>query len=86
MVRRHWESPSRGQYWIIVLAGIFDTAGNTFFALAAKDGRLDMAAVLSSFYPATTVLLSWWILHERLSRQQWLGVVAALGAIVLIVL
>jgi drug/metabolite transporter (DMT)-like permease len=55
-----------------------------FLVLAAHAGRLDVAAVLSSLYPATTVLMAWLILHERVSRWQFAGLVAVLSAIVLI--
>ena len=76
--------PRQNSFWIAALAGCFDALGSTFFLLGAQLGRLDVAAVLASLYPASTVLLARFLLREHLTRLQQAGMLAALIAVPLI--
>ncbi len=69
--------------WVLGTA-LFDTSGNLMFVAATRAGRLDVAAVLASLYPASTILLAAWMLKERPTRRQGLGMAVAVGAVVLI--
>jgi drug/metabolite transporter (DMT)-like permease len=84
IIKSNTRIPSKNQFPIIALAGIFDVLGNLFFALATHIGRLDISATLSSLFPATTVALAWFFLKEHLKPQQWAGVLVALISLVLI--
>jgi drug/metabolite transporter (DMT)-like permease len=66
---------------LVVFAGILDALGKVLFVFAAHSGRLDIAAILSSLYPAATVGLSVFVLRERVSRIQTVGVLLVLLAI-----
>lgn len=76
--------PSRAALAPALLSGLMDTLGNAAYTLAAQLGRVDVAVVLGSLYPGSTVLLAWMLLREHISRQQLMGIAAALAAIVLI--
>ncbi len=69
--------------WVLSTA-LFDTSGNLLFVAATRAGRLDVAAVLASLYPASTILLAAWMLKERPTKRQGWGMVVAAGAVVLI--
>jgi uncharacterized membrane protein len=67
------------------LGGALDMAANAVYMTAARIGPLSIVVTLASLYPASTVLLARWILHEHLSRAQIAGIICALFAVVLIV-
>jgi drug/metabolite transporter (DMT)-like permease len=71
--------------WALVTA-LLDTSGNLMFVAATRAGRLDVASVLASLYPATTILLAALALGEWPSRRQALGMAAAVVAVALIAL
>jgi drug/metabolite transporter (DMT)-like permease len=68
------------------LAGACDAGGNIGYLFARQFTRLDVAAVLSSLYPASTVLLAWLVAREQIAPVQWAGAAVCLGAVVLITL
>jgi drug/metabolite transporter (DMT)-like permease len=78
--------PPRGVWGIVIINGFLDIAGNGFYVLAARTGRLDVAAVLGALYPASTVLLAWILLKEKISMIQTIGILCALSAIILFTL
>ncbi len=84
LVTRRRVKPRRGALPFFLLTGILDVSGNLFFLLATQMGRVDVTAVLGSFYPAVTAIAAWWAIKERLTRLQVLGIGAAIMAIVLI--
>lgn len=69
---------------VVVLAGACDALANMCFLLASRHGLLSLASVLTSLYPATTVILAVWLLREHTSSTQRWGLALAAGSIVLI--
>jgi drug/metabolite transporter (DMT)-like permease len=75
--------PAGDRRWLGLSAvtGVFDVVGNGLFVASAQTGRLAIAAVTSSLYPVTTVILARAVLGERFARVHAAGIVVALVAI-----
>ena len=76
--------PLRPVLWPMILSGLLDSAGNALFIAATRHGRLDVAAVLSSLYPASTVVLARVLLKERIARLQAVGIACAIVSVALV--
>jgi drug/metabolite transporter (DMT)-like permease len=75
---------ARAAWGAIAALGLLDVGAQALFAVATTEGLLSIVSVLSSLYPAATVLLARTLLHERVSRLQEMGVLAILAGVVAI--
>jgi drug/metabolite transporter (DMT)-like permease len=69
---------------MLAVIGAFDVSANASFGYASRHGLLSLVAVLSSLYPAITVVLARTVHSERLTRVQLAGVCGALAGVALI--
>jgi drug/metabolite transporter (DMT)-like permease len=69
---------------LVLGAGLLDIMANALFLYASRSGLLTLVAVLSSLYPAATVILARVVLGERLRRSQLGGVILAVAGMALI--
>jgi drug/metabolite transporter (DMT)-like permease len=81
---RHLRAVPAPVLGLAMVCGVLDITGTAVFIRASQIGRLDDAVVLSSLYPAVTVLLARIFLHEHFSRARTIGMVAALAAVPMI--
>lgn len=76
--------PVAGTASIIVAAGVADVIANALYLYSTRHGLLSLVAVLTSLYPASTVLLARLVLKERMSVSQLAGLGVAAAGVVLI--
>lgn len=69
---------------IIAIGGVFDGTGVVLYLYATHTGLLSVTALLTSFYPAFTVLCARVFTHERMTPLQAFGAALAVVAIALI--
>jgi uncharacterized membrane protein len=78
--------PERPQLLGAAAAGLVGTAATVLYALAAGRGMLAVVAVVTSLYPAGTVLLAAAVLRERATPAQVAGLLGSAAAVTLIAL
>jgi drug/metabolite transporter (DMT)-like permease len=84
LLQRNFREITAAGVQLGLLAGCLDVSGTALFVRASQSGRLDSAVVLTSLYPAVTVLLARLILHEHFTRWKAVGMFAALLAVPMI--
>ena len=83
-VRGHLRLPPRRASWLAAVTGVTGAAGTLCFFIATHRGLLAVTAVITSLYPASTILLARLVLGERLTliRIAGLGLAAASVALI----
>ncbi len=83
-LRRAPAGVTRADLPTLALVGFADLGANVCFGVASRSGLLAVVSVLSSLYPAVTVLLARRVHHESLRPVQGVGVVGMLAGVALI--
>jgi uncharacterized membrane protein len=84
LVTRTSLTPAPGTFVGIVVSGILDVAANVLYLLSTQHGLLSLVAVITSMYPAATVILARFVLKERLTSNQLVGLGLAAAGVTLI--
>jgi uncharacterized membrane protein len=85
VLRQAWV-PREAAAWRAVVMGPLGATATTAFLLATREGLLSVVSVISSLYPATTVLLATLVLKERIQAWQGVGLALAATAVTLVAL
>lgn len=84
MVMRQPWLPRERDSWGGTVVGALAAGATVLFLFASQAGLLTVASVLSSLYPAFTVLLAATVLRERVHRTQGVGLILAIVAVALV--
>jgi drug/metabolite transporter (DMT)-like permease len=83
LARRERIASAPGTRLQIAAAGVLDVAANLLYLLSTREGLLSIVAVLTSLYPASTILLARVVLGERMGRLQIAGLGLAVAGVVM---
>jgi len=76
--------PGARPRWLAVITGAAGALGTILYFLATHEGFLAVTAVLTSLYPAVTIVLARAVLGERLNRPRLAGLALAAACVALI--
>ena len=83
-VTRNLRLPAARPGWLAVITGVAGAAGTIMYFFASHDGFLAVTAVLTSLYPASTIVLARILLGERLTGLRLTGLALAAVCVALI--
>jgi drug/metabolite transporter (DMT)-like permease len=83
-VRREIGLPPRRPAVLGILTGLLSVVGTTMYFVATHHGLLAITAVITSLYPASTILLARLVLGERLTVIRLAGLALAGASVALI--
>ena len=81
---RNLRLPSVRPRLLAVTTGVTGTSGTILFFFASHEGFLAVTAVLTSLYPAVTIVLARTLLDERLTALRLAGLILAAACVALI--
>ncbi|MEM9455245.1 MAG: EamA family transporter [Myxococcota bacterium] len=73
-----------GTFYTVAAIGVVDVCANTCYVLSVRGEMLSLSATLASLYPASTVLLAWLVLREKIGGVQAIGLGCAVASVLLI--
>ncbi|MEI6875267.1 MAG: DMT family transporter [Spirochaetota bacterium] len=82
--RRQSLRPSRAGVGAALAAGMADMGANILFLLATRSGLLSIVSIISSLFPAPTVILARVFMKEALPPVRIAGLILALAGVALI--
>lgn len=68
----------------LIYIGVADFSANVLLGVASTKGLVSIVMVLGSLFPIMTAVLAYKILHERLHRIQYVGIVLAIAGVAII--
>ncbi|GCE10314.1 DMT family transporter [Tengunoibacter tsumagoiensis] len=85
LIRQPLKLPRGSIWWCIAGISLFDTLGYIAYTTGLlQHGQLAIVTVLSSLYSVVTVILAWFLLHDRLQQNQWMGILVIFTGIALV--